>query len=304
MSDYHLFDVVNSIDNVLADGKTIIGRSPECDIRLISSSVSRKHGEFECTGNTLSFSDLGSSNGSTVNGQKVTAPVELKHGDELVMGDLHFKVSQDSGAAEAPAAIDEDATQIVAPASDTPPAAAPPPPTPTPSAPNESEIPNVWSESVGLENASGTQFFSGLPPSEAVGDYQRGTIGLPPLGESPRLAVINGELKAQVFELKSEGDTQTWKIGRDANSVDLVISDASVSGQHAQLVREGLRWKIVNWMSTNGTFVNGNKGLSTYLQNGDIIRMGGAEMVFETPQNAGKKSDSSGGLFSRLFGRK
>jgi pSer/pThr/pTyr-binding forkhead associated (FHA) protein len=34
-------------------------------------------------------------------------------------------------------------------------------------------------------------------------------------------------------------------------------------------------------MSTNGTFVNGRKGLSTYLKSGDIIRLGSIEFAFE-----------------------
>lgn len=285
MPDYHLFDVDNSIDHELPAGQTVIGRGADCDIRLISSSVSRKHGMLELSGNDLVFSDLGSSNGSLVNGTPVKTPVTVRNGDELMLGELHFTINQAGGAATSDDFVDEDATQLA------------------PSEPTEEEIPAIWSESAGLEDASGTQFFTETDESVAVDAYRQGKLDLPPIGDSPRLVGLSGHLNGKVFEL-AFGDrkdaTRTWKIGRDADTVDLVISDSNVSGQHAQLINQDARWKVVNWMSANGTFVNGEKGLSTYLKSGDIIRMGGTELAFELPASSGK-SAVSGGLFSRFL---
>jgi pSer/pThr/pTyr-binding forkhead associated (FHA) protein len=295
MSGFHIFDATNSIDHELPEGKTLVGRGADCDIRLLSSSVSRKHGLFEAAGGELTFSDLGSSNGSFVNGQPVKAAVSLRAGDELLMGDFRFTVTGDHRPAAAEAG-DEDATQLASPG-------------------GEGEIPAMWSESAGLEKASGTQFFSEASESEAIAAYRAGKLDVPPPGNTPRLVGLSGGIKSEVFELRADGD-HTWKIGREAGGVDLVIPDSSVSGQHAQLVNEGARWKIVNWMSTNGTFVNGHKGLSTYLRSGDVIRMGSAELAFELPAgaveetkpaveagDAKKKSGGLMGLIRRLFTR-
>lgn len=286
MPDYHLFDVENSIDHELPVGKTIIGRGADCDIRLMSSSVSRKHAMLELSGHDLVFSDLGSSNGSFVNGISVNTPVTVRNGDELLLGELHFTINQVGGMATSDDFADDDATQIA------------------PSEPAAEEIPAIWSESAGLEDASGTQFSTEADESEAVDSYRQGKLNLPPIGNSPRLVGLSGHLNGKVFELATgdrKGAIRTWKIGRDADTVDLVIADSNVSGQHAQLVNEDARWKVVNWMSTNGTFVNGEKGLSTYLKSGDIIRLGGTELAFELPANSGT-SVSRQGLFSRILG--
>lgn len=294
MSGFHIFDTTNSIDHELPPGKTVVGRGADCDIRVLSSSVSRKHGLFEVAGDELTFSDLGSSNGSFVNGQPVKTAVDLHAGDEVLMGDFRFEVTHDE-ASPAAGGDDAEATQMASPG-------------------GEEEIPAMWSESAGLEQASGTQFFTESSESEAVRAYRAGELDVPPLGDAPRLVCLSGDSKGRVFELKSDGD-RTWKIGREADSVDLVIPDSSVSGQHAQLVNEGARWKIVNWMSTNGTFVNGQKGLSTYLKSGDVIRMGSAELAFELPagavqqsspaatDTADKKDGALMAFFKRLLGR-
>jgi hypothetical protein len=210
------------------------------------------------------------------------------------MGDFRFEVTHDE-ASPAAGGGDAEATQLA-------------------SSGGEEEIPAMWSESAGLEQASGTQFFTEDSESEAVQAYRAGKIDVPPPGGTPRLVGLSGGGEGKVFELEAEGD-RTWKIGRDEGSVDLVIPDSSVSGQHAQLVKEGARWKIVNWMSTNGTFVNGHKGLSTYLKSGDVIRIGGAELAFELPagavqqsspaatDTANKKDGALMAFFKRLLGR-
>jgi len=73
-------------------GVTIIGRSSASDVRLQSPRVSRSHVECYREGNTIRIRDLGSSNGTYVNGRKITEPVTLQDGDRVSIGDieLHF----------------------------------------------------------------------------------------------------------------------------------------------------------------------------------------------------------------------
>ena len=70
----------------LADGVTSIGRHDDCLIRIKSSQVSRRHCEVFEVADKLTIRDLGSSNGTFVNGKKVSGQQALKPGDELTVG--------------------------------------------------------------------------------------------------------------------------------------------------------------------------------------------------------------------------
>ena len=63
-----------------------LGRSPECDICLESLGISRRHAELREVGDTVTLVDLGSSNGTHLNEQRIQAPVELKDGDVVRLG--------------------------------------------------------------------------------------------------------------------------------------------------------------------------------------------------------------------------
>jgi len=66
-----------------------VGRSTECDIVIPDTNVSRRHAEIRPTIDGFSLVDLGSTNGSLVNGERVTQR-ELREGDELVFGNTRF----------------------------------------------------------------------------------------------------------------------------------------------------------------------------------------------------------------------
>jgi predicted component of type VI protein secretion system len=79
---------------------TIIGRRTDCSLRIPSPLVSRQHCELTQAGNRLIVKDLGSSNGTFVNGAKIKSK-ELKSGDTLGVGPITFIV-QIGGAAISP----------------------------------------------------------------------------------------------------------------------------------------------------------------------------------------------------------
>jgi len=72
--------------------RTEIGRALECDISILEPALSRKHAELEPVDEALIVRDLGSANGTYVNGEKVDKAL-LKDGDVLQFGKIRFIVS-------------------------------------------------------------------------------------------------------------------------------------------------------------------------------------------------------------------
>ena len=86
----------------LIDGVNTVGRHDECQIRIKSSQVSRRHCElFEKKG-LLIVKDLGSSNGTLVNGKRIEGQSVLEPGDELTIGGVKLRVAKVGEAVPAP----------------------------------------------------------------------------------------------------------------------------------------------------------------------------------------------------------
>jgi pSer/pThr/pTyr-binding forkhead associated (FHA) protein len=77
----------------LADGVTSLGRHDDCIVRIKSSQVSRRHCEIHDVDGKLMVRDLGSSNGTFVNGKRVLGQQNLKVGDELTVGSVTLRVA-------------------------------------------------------------------------------------------------------------------------------------------------------------------------------------------------------------------
>lgn len=70
----------------------IIGRGEGAHLRPGSDMVSRKHCSIKVADGKVTINDLGSRNGSFVNGQKITEPHEAKSGDRIKIGKLQFEL--------------------------------------------------------------------------------------------------------------------------------------------------------------------------------------------------------------------
>jgi hypothetical protein len=75
----------------LASGRIVIGRSSGCDLVVADDTVSRRHAALELTEGAWRLRDLGSSNGTWVNGRRA-ADVEVWPGDELQLGAARFQL--------------------------------------------------------------------------------------------------------------------------------------------------------------------------------------------------------------------
>lgn len=89
-----------------AEGKRIaltsslfkIGRGETCNLRPNSERVSREHAEFTIKNDTLHVRDLGSRNGTLVNGKPISESVLLTRGDQVTVGPLTFVVAIDGSS--------------------------------------------------------------------------------------------------------------------------------------------------------------------------------------------------------------
>ncbi|HEX5360239.1 MAG TPA: FHA domain-containing protein [Fluviicoccus sp.] len=73
------------------EGTKVVGRDPHCDIVVGGAHVSRRHAEFSIRSGQLWLKDLGSSNGSFINGKR-HEEVQLKNGDEVRLDAMTFKI--------------------------------------------------------------------------------------------------------------------------------------------------------------------------------------------------------------------
>ena len=79
---------------VVGPAGVTVGRSRGCDIVLDDPNVSRQHAEVRPRGGSWVLTDLGSTNGSSINGRRLTGPEVLRSGDEIEIGTtpLRFEV--------------------------------------------------------------------------------------------------------------------------------------------------------------------------------------------------------------------
>lgn len=71
---------------VLRDGANTVGRDAECDVRIKDTGVSRVHARVEVAGLDVVVRDLGSKNGTWVQGVPIHAPTPISHGDDVMFG--------------------------------------------------------------------------------------------------------------------------------------------------------------------------------------------------------------------------
>jgi pSer/pThr/pTyr-binding forkhead associated (FHA) protein len=184
----------------LAD-ETKVGRLADNAIQLKVAEASRHHCRFFKEKEAWFVEDLGSSNGTLVNGRKVSK-FELQDGDVISIGAASMKFLD---------------VEVAAPA-----------------------VAEGWGDD-----------------DEITLDVETFLI----LGMKDR----RGEV------VKLSGDRVG--VGRTKKNM-LALADVSVSGEHAELVKRGDKWFVRDLMSSNGTFVDGEKVKESELRSGQVLRFG------------------------------
>ncbi|QDT38330.1 SpoIIE family protein phosphatase [Stratiformator vulcanicus] len=92
----------SAIPYELTATETYIGRHPECEIHLNSNMVSRKHARVLPGTESVVIEDLGSGNGTYVNGRRIEEPTQLGNGDRVKLGPILMRFEDDSLASVSP----------------------------------------------------------------------------------------------------------------------------------------------------------------------------------------------------------
>lgn len=256
----------------LIERDTSMGRSDDTDITITEGAPSRRHATIFIDDKQLYVEDLGSTNGTFVNDIKVTKSA-LKNGDVLRIHLTEFKVvgpedddktqmqSADAtmvqGAdatmmqgADATMVQNGDATQIA----------------------GGMETQVVAAISVDGENAGAADGWR----QSKVTDLGTRIVS----AAKPTLVGLNGAHAGKRYVVNRSGAT----LGRNGGN-DVVVQDASISGQHATISEQNGSWRVKDEGSSNGTYVNGKKVDSSPLEPNDKIVFGKVELRFELQEN-------------------
>jgi pSer/pThr/pTyr-binding forkhead associated (FHA) protein len=223
----------------LAAASVTLGRATTNPVVLRDPKVSRSHARIEEEGDGFAIADLGSANGTYVNGARVER-TRLNPGDVIKLGDslLRFEI--------APPRSEPDILQL---------------------------------DSVADLDATLSQ--------ATVSMTLRDT-------RVPRLVVHTA---GKTWEVPIAQDVLA--VGRDSGS-DVFLDDPKVSRRHARIEQRGESFILRDLGSANGTWLGDKRVEEHTLQNGDVIRIGGARLIFkepfgsddltlvETPTHAGK----------------
>ena len=281
----------------IIEDELVIGRSEGCDISIDDKRISRKHALLKVNNSRLQITDLQSSNGSSVNGNKISIPTNLINGDVISFEQHLFtvQIEMKQQATEEAIAENKDQTEIadlseeelnlINQAAENFEAPQQTRLEPTKNdADDEKDIPASWiEESAAIDGTRmmGTKELRALRESAKPSVKSTSTI--------TRLHCFIEGNDEEIVELPVTDDKQAlgWELGRGSRC-DIVLDHASVSNRHAQIIHQNGRWKIVNLVSTNGILINGQKKLSTYLADGDKIGLGTVNLIFKTPKSARK----------------
>lgn len=225
-----------------------IGRSEGNDLILSEGGVSRKHARFFLEGEALLVEDIGSANGTWVDGEKIAGPTKLSSKSQIVIGD--YEIQLKLGTKSLPRAKNAGVK-----------------PSKEPTAAN--------GKAVKAQPPRSTRVVQAIKEKPAGGGITKRPG--PQRASGPQLRGLTGGVTGKTFPLKG-----TLTVGRVAG-VDLQIDDDSVSRRHAELVVQGREVTVKDLGSANGTTVNGAPiSDDTILSAGDIIQFGVVEMMFET----------------------
>ena len=320
----------------------LVGRKDDCDLVITEGQPSRNHARFSIEAEGVTLTDLESSNGTFVNGSRIKGGQRLKNGDELAFDTARFQFviegepADDGGATVIRSIADLERTMIrpaadlqkeleaaaKAAAKESPREAAKEAPrearketpretpkkeAPKAEAPREAKKetpmaggsvkPGSWADPDSKSSGAGTQIFSREDLQKMAGEYN--AVG--DSGNDPYLQIGTGKSAGKVIVLRVGLGASEWTIGKDP-ARDIVFADEGVSDFHAKIIHQGGRWKIVDQLSTNGTYINNSKVVTGFLNAGDRMKLGSVECVIQFPGQQARGASGGGNQTGLIIG--
>ena len=87
-----------AITHPIGEGETVLGRHPACTIQLDSNTVSRRHAQVTKVSGQYFVEDLGSGNGTFVNGKQIAGRAQLAHDDRIKLGPILLRFQSEGSA--------------------------------------------------------------------------------------------------------------------------------------------------------------------------------------------------------------
>jgi len=262
---------------IVVKSETVLGRHADCDVLLTEGHASRRHAKVLLTPDGAWVEDLGSANGTFINGSRITGRVRIASGDRLRFDVEEYDFRMPSKAM--PIVPDESKTVYRPPESAAVVAE-------SSSSSGAYKRPGAWADpdAMGDGGANKTRFIDPAQMKQMVNSPQ--VAANPSAVDGPHLQVVSGSRSGLNIRLAvGDSGNAEWTIGSQKDR-EVQFQDSGVSALHAKIANEGDRWKVIDQMSANGTFVNGKRANVSYLSSGDRLRFGPVECVFHAEGNA------------------
>ena len=91
-----------AVSHPVVDGENVLGRHPACTIQLDSNTVSRRHAQVIKVSGEYFIEDLGSGNGTFVNGKQIAGRAQLTHDDRIKLGPILLRFQSEGSALVSP----------------------------------------------------------------------------------------------------------------------------------------------------------------------------------------------------------
>ena len=269
VKDHYILRNLGTNENIpLISASVTLGRSEACEIVVDSSEASRAHAEILLEDGQLTLKDMGSTNGTTLNGRKLKSPATLAGGDIIIIGQVHYMVVAPGsggdttiiggrlGKAGDNYVLDQDGD------------------------PDKTGIRTPFPKPPGW--SSEEDFAAGIratdSPMDLMADQMvRQAVALETTAAA--LMIVSDEGRNTLFPLADGKDS--WTIGRAA-SCDAEVDHITVSGKHVTISRDGGSWRVEDEQSTNGSRLNGKAISKATICDGEILSVGTVEMLFKS----------------------
>lgn len=250
-------------------GELSVGREAGNDIVLPEGGLSRKHARFFMQGAKAMVEDLGSSNGTMVEGKKIAGPTAIREGFEILLASVRVEFRGAAAKQGTPARQSPERR----------------------AAGNSAKTGQIAAVTKRPTAGAGA-------PARRPGSGAGGTESAGATGARGTLKGLTGPWAGKRFPLGKP----VMVIGR-VSSNDISVDDESVSRQHAEIRKSGEGYTVKDLDSANGTFVNDEPIREAALRPGDVVKFGVVEFTYSGPAGVAAKGGgaAAGGSKKKLL---